>query len=99
MPKLRWVLLSTIAVVFLTITLTAYVTEFQRMARLTHAVDRKMTELVRLSRTIQEMEEQVSFYGTREGLARLAREQFNLVRPGERIYRLEVVSPDEALPH
>lgn len=94
MPRLRWVLLSTLVVIFLTVTLTAYMTEFRRTARLGAAVDRNMAELVRLSRMNQEMEEKVLFYDTKEGLARLAREQFNLVKPGEKIYRLEVVSSD-----
>lgn len=97
MPRLRWVLLWTFTVVFLTVTFAAYVTEFRRTARLGGAVDRKVAELVRLSRTNQDMEEKVSFYGTQEGLARLAREQFNLVKPGEKIYRLQVVSADEPL--
>lgn len=97
MPRLRWVLLSTLAVVFLTMTFAAYVTEFRRTARLGGAVDRKVAELVRLTRVNQEMEEKVLFYETKEGLARLAREQFNLVKPGEKIYSLQVVSTDEPL--
>jgi cell division protein FtsB len=97
MPRLRWVLLATLAVVFFTMTVAGYVTEFRRTARLADAVDRRMAELVHLSRKIQEMKEQVAFYETQEGLARLAREQFNLVKPGEKIYRLEVLSPDRVL--
>jgi cell division protein FtsB len=47
-----------------------------------------------MSRDIQLLEEKIRFYNTPEGIARLAREQFNLTLPGEQIFRIEIISGD-----
>ena len=42
---------------------------------------------------VESYKDKVEFYKTKEGIEHLAREQYNLVAPGERVILL--VSPDE----
>ena len=94
MLRLRWVLCLTIIGLMAAILTTSYVMELSRLRHLSSAIDQRVAELVRLKRRIQDKEEKILYYKTEEGIAREAREQFNLVMPGERIYRIEVASPD-----
>lgn len=96
MLRLRWILCLTIIVLMAAILTTSYVMELSRLRHLSSAIDQRVAELVRLKRRIQDKEEKILYYKTEEGIAREAREQFNLVMPGERIYRIEVASPDLA---
>jgi cell division protein FtsB len=68
--------------------------ELRRASRLKMLVDTRMEELVRLSRTIQDLQAQIRYLQTPEGIARKARQDFNLAMPGEKIYRIEVQSDD-----
>ena len=43
---------------------------------------------------INELKQKIEYYSTPEGIARLAREQFNLVLSGEVIYKIEITSND-----
>ncbi len=43
---------------------------------------------------LERSKERLEFYRTPEGKARLAREHFNLVLPGEKIYRISIESGD-----
>ena len=43
-----------------------------------------------MSRSVQELREKVAFYGTPDGVAHLAREQYNLSFPGEMVFKIEV---------
>ena len=94
MLRLRWILCLTIIGLMAAILTTSYVMELSRLRHLSSAIDQRAAELVRLKRRIQDKEEKILYYKTEEGIAREAREQFNLVMPGERIYRIEVASPD-----
>ncbi|MFP4482597.1 MAG: FtsB family cell division protein [Thermovirgaceae bacterium] len=94
MPRLRWVVLFAAALCILAIIGTAYIMEIQKIRRLSLLVDQRMDRLVRTNREIQALEDKIRFYNTPEGIARLAREQFNLTFPGEQIFRIEVVSDD-----
>lgn len=94
MLRLRWILCLTIVGLMAAILTTSYVMELSRLRHLSSAIDQRVAELVRLKRRIQDKEEKILYYKTEEGIAREAREQFNLVMPGERIYRIEVASPD-----
>ena len=94
MLRLRWILCLTIIGLMAAILTTSYVMELSRLRHLSSAIDQRVAELVRLKRGIQDKEEKILYYKTEEGIAREAREQFNLVMPGERIYRVEVASPD-----
>jgi cell division protein FtsB len=73
---------------------TSYYREISNISGLSDKVDAQMTKLISMSRTIQEYQEKVDYYSTPEGVARLAREEFNFVYPGEKIYRIVSVSSD-----
>ena len=53
-----------------------------------------MEELVAEERKSQELKQKIEYYSTPEGIARLAREQFNLVLSGEVMYKIEITSND-----
>ncbi len=72
---------------------TALVLETRKVDRLARLVDRRLDELVKLSRHNQMLERKIRYYSTDEGLARLAREEFNLFYPDEVVYKIEVVPP------
>jgi len=96
--RLRWVMALAVLGVVLAIIGTGTFIELRRASRLKTLVDTRMEELVRLSRTIQELQGQLRYLQTPEGIARRARQEFNLTFPGERIYRIEIQSEDP-LPH
>lgn len=94
MPKLRWVLVYALAAFILAVTFVTFFKEMDRIDRLSAALEKRMEELVELARKNQEIQEKISYYKTPAGIAHLAREEFNLVKPGERIYRIEIISED-----
>lgn len=89
MLRLRWILLVASISLFGAIMGTAYFIELRKVSRLTDLADQRMAELVSMSRTVQELREKAAFYSTPEGLAHLAREQYNLSFPGEMIFKIE----------
>ena len=100
MPRLRWILLATVFGLASAVLLTAYTFEAARIARLSQQVDQRMDTIVRMNRELERLRDSIAYYKTTEGMARLAREQFNLAYPDERIYKLVVVSgePPKVLP-
>ena len=50
--------------------------------------------LAEKEQTVKELREKVAFYNTDEGIAHLAREQYNLAFPGERVYVISGASLD-----
>lgn len=99
MVRLRWVMVMAVVGVLLAIIGTGTFIELRRASRLKTLVDQRMEELVRLSRTIQELQAQLRFLQTPEGIARRARQDFNLALPGEKIYRIEIESEDQLSRH
>jgi len=67
--------------------------EIRRLDRLTLAVDEGAARLAELQQRVRNYREKVAFYETEEGMAHLAREQYNLVFPGERIFVINRESP------
>lgn len=96
MPKLRWLIVYAIAVFIFAVTVVTFFKEIGRIERLAMALEAKMDELVELTRKNQEIQEKIGYYKTPEGIAFLAREEFNLVKSGEKIYRIEVISEDKS---
>jgi len=94
MVRLRWVLLVASVLCLVAIMGTAYFMEIRKVRRLSELLDSRMNYLIELTRRNQKMEEKLKFYSTPEGIARLAREQFNMTFPGERFYEIEIVSSD-----
>ncbi len=89
MLRLRWIILAAVLSLFAAIMGTSYYTEMRKITRLTALVDERMAVLVSMSRTVQELQEKIAFFGTSEGLAHLAREKYNLSFPGEMIFKIE----------
>ena len=94
MPKLRWIILYAFAAFIVAVTVVTFFKEVSRIDRLSAALESRMEELVELTRKNQEIQEKISYYKTPAGIAHLAREEFNLVKPGEKIYRIEIISED-----
>jgi cell division protein FtsB len=69
--------------------------EVGRVDRLSDVLETKMGELVELTRKNQELQEKISYYSSPAGIADIARKDYNLVRPGEKIYRIEIISADQ----
>ena len=77
------------------VTIATLFREIGRIERLSDALEVKMEELVEITRKNQELQEKISYYSSPAGIAYLAREEYNLVRPGEKIYRIEIISDDQ----
>jgi cell division protein FtsB len=50
--------------------------------------------LAEKEKSVKEYREKVAFYETDEGIAHLAREQYNLSFPGERVFIVKKYSPE-----
>lgn len=94
MPRLKWVFLICAFALFSAIMMTTYIHEIRHISRLSSLVDLKMETLIRKSRDVQKYREQVDYYSTPEGVEKLAREEFNMAYPGEKVYHIEIVSDD-----
>ena len=95
MPKIRWLIIYAVTSFIMAVTVVTLFREVGRIDRLSGVLEARMEELVELTRKTQELQERINYYSSPAGIAYLAREEFNLVRPGERIYRIEIVSEDE----
>ncbi len=93
-PKLRWVLFGAAVTFLIAVLLTSFFKEIKKIDMLAAALDRRMEELVSEERRTQKLKQDIRYYSTPEGIARLATEQFNLVRSGDRIYKIEITSQD-----
>lgn len=93
-PRLRWVIYMAAVTFLIAVLLTSFFKEFERIDNLSSTLDERMEELVEEERKTQQLERDINYYSTPEGIARLAREQFNLVLSGETIYKIEVTSKD-----
>ncbi|MBQ3377375.1 MAG: septum formation initiator family protein [Synergistaceae bacterium] len=93
MPPLRRILVWTVLILFLAIIFTYYAFEINNIFRLTEAKAEREAMLEEKRELVESYKDKVEFYKTKEGIEHLAREQYNLVAPGERVILL--VSPDE----
>lgn len=96
-PRLRWVIFAAGITFLLAVMLTSFFKELERIDTLSSTLDERMGELIAVERDSQELEQNIEYYSTPEGIARLAREQFNLVQSGEVLYKIEIVSEDDLL--
>ncbi len=93
-PRLRWVILAAAVTFLIAVLLTSFFKELERIDILSQTLDKRMEELVAEERKAQELKQNIEYYSTPEGIARLAREQFNLVLSGEVMYKIEITSND-----
>lgn len=96
-PRLRWVIFTAAITFLAAVMITSFFKEANRIETLSTTLDKRMEELVAVERDSQALQEKIDYYSTPAGIARLAREQFNLVRSGEIIYKIERISTDEEL--
>lgn len=96
LPKLRWVIFVAAITFLIAVMSTSFFKELARIETLSATLEQRMEDLVTVERDSQELQQKIDYYSTPEGIARLAREQFNLVRSGEVMYKIEIVSPDES---
>lgn len=94
MPRLRWIFVAAFAILLCFIAGTAYFFEIQKLTRLKAAIAERSAKLEEKERSVREYREKVNFYKTKEGIAHLAREQYNLAFPGERVYVVVGTSSD-----
>ena len=93
-PRLRWIIFTAGVTFLIAVLLTSFFKEFERIDILSGTLDKRMEELVAEERKSQELKQDIEYYSTPEGIARLAREQFNLVLSGEVMYKIEITSAD-----
>jgi len=94
LPGLKWVVFFCALTLMTAIMTTTYFHEIRRISSLSAMVDLKMETLVRKSREVQRYREQIDYYSTTGGVERLAREEFNMAYPGEKVYHIVIVSND-----
>ena len=73
----------------LSIAVTYYLFEFRNIMELQEDIKESEAILAERLKSVRDYEEKVAFYKTREGIEHLAREQYNLVKPGEHIFLLQ----------
>lgn len=94
MFKLRWVMLYAIALFIAAVSAVTFFREWGKIDRLGGVLEERMDELVELTRANQDLLDKISYYKTPAGIAHLAREEFNLVKDGEKMYKMVIVSED-----
>ncbi|MDR1965257.1 MAG: septum formation initiator family protein [Synergistaceae bacterium] len=94
MPKLRWVIVHAAVTFIMAVTLVTMQRELGRIERLSDALEAKVGELVELTRKSQDLEEKIVIYETPDGMVGLARKEFNMVRSGEKVFKIELISED-----
>jgi len=92
MPRLRWVIIAAFALLLFFIAVTVYSFEFKKLTHLKYALTESSAKLAEKERNVRNFREKVAFYKTDEGIAHLAREQYNLAFPAERVYTIERAS-------
>lgn len=93
MPPLRRIFWIVVLLLVTAIIFTYYVFEFKKIYQISDAISEREAAMDEKRELVKNYQEKVSFYKTQEGIEHLAREQYNLVAPGERVILL--ISPDE----
>ncbi|MDR2175223.1 MAG: septum formation initiator [Synergistaceae bacterium] len=95
-PRLRWTAVAAVVVTFLCIFGTCCFIEISKIVHLRAAVAENSAKLTEKENNVRRYREMVEFYGTREGIAHLARERNNLVFPGERVFLIAGISSGDS---
>ena len=85
MPPLRKILMAALVLLLILIVGTHYFFEARRIAQLSAAVEEREALLREKQDSVRDYREKVSFYRSEEGIEHMAREQYNLIFPGERV--------------
>lgn len=97
MPRLRWIVVAALGLLLSFIAGTAYFFELQRIFQLKAAIAERSARLKEQEQMVNEYREKIEFYKTKAGIAHLAREQYNLAFPGERVFVIVDISSDRTL--
>jgi cell division protein FtsB len=95
MPKIRWLLVYAVITFIMAVTVVTFFKEIGRIERMSDVLDAKVEELVDLTRKNQGLQEKITYYSSPEGVAYVATEEYNLVMPGQKIYKIEIISEDQ----
>lgn len=93
MPSLKKIVLFALIVLGLAITLSYYRFELDRIAQIREQIGKSEVVLQKKRESVRDYKEKVEFYKTPEGVEHLAREQYNLINNGDRVFLLK--SPDD----
>ncbi|NLL37313.1 MAG: septum formation initiator [Fretibacterium sp.] len=96
MPSLRRLILTAAGLLLVFIVGTLYFFEFRAIGQLHLAIEEREELLKQKQETVRNYKGKVAFYKTREGVEHLAREQYNLAFPGERVV---VIVSEDVPPH
>jgi cell division protein FtsB len=94
MPSLRWIFVAAVPLLLVSIMGTTYFFEFRRISHLYEAVEKGSARLAETERSVEEYREKVAFYKTDEGIIHMARKEYNLAFPNDRVFFLVKTSPD-----
>ena len=86
LKRLLWLVLIVAA---LAVAVGYYRFELERIAQIRENIRKSEAVLAAKREAVREYREKVAFYKTEEGIAHLAREQYNLVGKGERVLLLK----------
>ena len=89
MPSLRRIFVWAAILLILSIAATYYLFEFRQIVEIREAITEREAALSEHRQSVRDYKEKVAFYKTKEGIEHLAREQYNLVGAGERVFLLQ----------
>ena len=94
MPKIRWLVVYAATTFIMAVTIVTFFKDVGRVERLADALDAKVEEHAELMRKNQELHEKIVFYSSPAGMEYAATDLYNLVRSGDRLFIIELVSGD-----
>lgn len=89
-PRLRYVLFFAICSFIITVVTVTFFTEVTKITVLGESLDKKMSELEKLERKNQELKRKMDNAKSTSGVEREARDKYNLVKPGEKMYEIKI---------
>ncbi len=89
-PRLRYVVLFAVSSFIVAVIAATFSTEVSKIKVLNNSLDKKMAELEKLERTNQELKRRLENAKTSTAVEREARDKYNLLKPGEKMYRIEI---------
>jgi len=84
--------IAALAILLFFIASTVYYFEYQKLTHLKSSLAESSAKLAERERNVRNYREKIAFYKTDEGIAHLAREQYNMAFPGELVYTIERAS-------
>lgn len=95
MPPLRRIVVAAFLLLLLLIIGTHYFFEVRRITQLNATIEEREALLREKQDSVRDYREKVIFYSSQEGIEHMAREQYNLVFPGERVI---LIKSGDAIP-